>query len=303
MTKWRVALFILACAAVPRVSAALSLNQTGYSASQILELTPDTYEDMEVDPSGRLYFATAGGIKRLTAGAVSAWSAAPAYDLELATTGGGYGSGGSACHCIWSVQADGSYASLHQDGLEWTDVALTPDGTLFASLWAGTQQGLYVIDRTSGTPTLLVSGGPGPGGTGLYFGMTAGADGKLYVLGGLELYRLDGSQLAQVATIPHAGRNLTLGPGGVFYVAAEYQNGAGYPAGEVWIVDPVTGETSLLASSGSYLGLNHPTFGSVGYDSATGTLYVTESYKLWAITKNGTPAVARTWGSIKAGYR
>jgi hypothetical protein len=297
---------------VPRACEAITLNQPGYIANLLVNLPPEVPDDLELGPAGNLYFACGiPGIQKVTpVGVVSTWSTAPALDLTLTSGGDGYGAGRANCDCILNIQSNGSYSTLHQDSHEWTFVALTPDGTLYATIMAGEGQGLYQIDRTTGQPSLIVAGGPGPAGDGIYFGMTSGSDGKLYVLGNLDgtttgnrLFRLDGSQLVAVASPPHAGVRLALGPSGKFYVTTAFDYGSGFPVGEVWVVDPVSGETSLLVTSGSYPGLPHPTFGAVGYDAGSGTLYIAESRQIWAIKKDPTPAMPESWGAVKARYR
>jgi hypothetical protein len=294
---------------IPRACDAITLLQTGYSSGLAFELPqgPD-YDDLEIDQAGSLFFAMGSfGIKQVT-GSFTDWSKAPVRDLALATTGIGYGAGVGPCHCILNLQPDGSYSTLHQDNLSWTNVALSPDDSLYASIWAGPGQGLYLVNRATGEPTLLVSGGPGTGGTGHYRSMRFGNDGKLYALGSDgagngHLYRLDGDKFTAVASLPHSGISFTLGPSGLFYVASQYETAFGYQAGDLWIVDPVAGTSSLLARSGSYVGLYHPAFGAVGYDPNSQVLYLAESYKVWAIRRDPTPALSESWGSVKARYR
>ena len=78
--------------------------------------------------------------------------------------------------------------------------------------------------------------------------MKAGPEGRLFVLGNLDgteagtrLMRLDGSQLTVVASPPHLGGNMALGPFGQFYVTGAHDYGSGHPIGEVWTVDPTSG--------------------------------------------------------------
>lgn len=309
---WLSSLWLVAVILLPRASIAITLNQTGYTATSLGTISPAIPDDLELDSSGNLYFACGtNGIQKVTpAGAVSPWSGAPALDLTFAPADVGYGAGRSLCHCISSIQSNGSYSPLYEDSHEWTYVALIPDGTLYSSVWVGTGQGLYQVNRSTGQPTVVVAGGPGPGGSGIYAAMTKGSDGKLYVLGSLDgsaagnrLFRLDGTLLVPVAAPPHGGSRLAPGPSGKFFVATAFDYGSGYPTGEVWIVDSGSGESSLLATSGSYPGLLHPTFSAVGYDAATGTVYVSEYWNVWAIKKDPTPAIAETWGAVKARYR
>lgn len=294
--------------ALPGSCGAISLQLSGYSASLYLELPNDAvYEDIEADQSGSLYLAVGSlGIRKVQGGVASTWSTGGVDDLVLGSSHA-YGAGRSLCDCVLRFGMNGSYSTLHQDSLSWSFVTIGPDSTLYASISVGTGKGLYVLDRGTGNPTQVVPGGPVAGGSGRYYGMAFGSDGKLYVLGagsgsGGSLYRLDGTQLTSVATLDHTGLFLTLGPGGVFYVSAQYLSGTGFINGEIWIVDPSSGNTTLLAKNGSYPGLTHPTFGGIAYDSGTATLYVAEANKLWAIM-NSTPAQRESWGSIKARYR
>jgi hypothetical protein len=185
-------------------------------------------------------------------------------------------------------------------------VALTAEDTLYANI----SDGLYRVDRSTGAVSPIVAGGPGPSGTGIYGAMTGGWEGKLYALGSIDgalsnwhLFRLDGAQFTSVGPLPHGGIQLARGPLGVFYVATGFTNPAGYPQGELWTVDATSGTSLLLASSDDYPDMPHPIFGAVGFDSKTNTIYVAEGWKIWAITKNSTPAQTQSWGAIKARYR
>jgi hypothetical protein len=183
-------------------------------------------------------------------------------------------------------------------------VALTNDDTLYAvgqSAATGQTKGLFRIDRVTGQPTLIVPGGPGPAGSGLYESLAGGSDGKLYAVGSLDLgftdfrlFRLDGSQWTAVAIV--TGGGLPAGPSGAFFVVSGYSSVAG--AGKLQLVDPVSGTSAVFAT-----GTTATEFGSVGYNPTTGTIYVTDNGKIWAITKNSTPARTDSWGSVKAIYR
>jgi DNA-binding beta-propeller fold protein YncE len=282
---------------------AVTLHLPGYTITPFVSL-PVTYyspSDIELDSGGNLYIPTqTDGIQRVTPlGAISTWSSAPAIDLSLLPSAEGYGAGRALCHCILSLFADGSYSTLHADSFEWTYVKLAPDGSLYATIWAGAGQGLYRIDRGTGTPTLLVNGGPGPAGAGWYWDMGFGLDGNLYALGydgsAYGLLRLDGGHFTRVATLPHAGIGLTRDASGIFYTATSYND-----LGEVWIIDPMSGSASLLASE-----LSWPA--AVAFDPSTDRLYVSEQLgqrTVYAITRSGaTPTQAVSWGGVKARYR
>ena len=280
---------------------AVTLHQSGYSAHPLVSLPTSTYSpsDVEVDGQGNLYVPTLTlGVQRISpGGAVSLWSTVPAVDLTLTSAGDGYGAGPS-CRCILRVESNGSYSTLHQDAFEWRYIELGPDGTLYSLLWAGAGQGVYRIDRTSGVPTPIVTGGPGPGGAGWYGGMAHGIDGKLYVNGydgsGYGLYRLDGSTFTRAATLPYTFFGLTRDETGLFYAATSY-----FDAGEVWTIDAVSGTAALLAS-----GLALPA--GIGYDPLSHSINVAEQYgsrQVWVITKESpTRALAATWGQLKARY-
>jgi hypothetical protein len=309
---WVLGIWLAAAMIFPRACEAITLNQPGYIATQIGTISPDIPDDLELDSAGNLFFACgAGGVRRVTpAGSVSTWSTAPASDLTLTPGGDGYGAGRGLCDCILRIEASGAYSTFYEDVHEWTYTALISDGTLYATIWAGAGKGLYQINRSSGQPMLLAAGGPSVAGHGPYYGMTQGSDGKLYVLGSLDatqagnrLFRLDGSELIAVATPPHGGQRLALGPSGKFFVVTAFDYGSGVPTGEVWIVDPVSGESSLFVTSGSFPGVQHPLFKAAGYDPGTETLYVAEEWNVWAIKKDPTPAQPDTWGAVKARYR
>ena len=268
---------------------------------------------MIVDASGNIYLprGLAGILKVTSAGAVSPWSTGVIFDLTLSNSGDGFGAGGGQCHCIYRVQSNGTYSTFHQDTFDWSRITLGADSVLYAMVWGIDGYGLYTIDELSGDPTVVIAGGPAAGtGNGVYYSMESGADGKLYVLGSLDgtrsgqrMFRLDGSQLTIVANPPHGGGALALGPNGLFYISTGYDPGTGNPIGEIWIVDPSDGASSLLATSSPFIGQLHPTFGALHFDPNTATLYVMEEYKLWAIKKDPTPAIRNSWGAIKAQYR
>lgn len=297
---------------LPRASGAIILHQSGYSATLLVDLPRGpVYGDLEVDQVGDIYVSSVGGgISKVSGSTVIPWSSVDVLDLTLILAGGGYGSGGSACHCISSIQANGSFSTLHADSHTWRYLALTTDEKLYASVTSIVGQGLYELDRSTGVPSPVISGGPGPGGIGVYRGMAGGSDGALFTLGTLDgtlsghrLFRLDGTQFTEVATLPNGGIGLSLGPSGMFYVSTAFTVAGGFPAGELWIVDPIVGLSTRLASNGSYPGLSNPGFNGVAYNAATGTIYVLEEHKLWAIARDTTPAESKSWGAVKALYR
>jgi len=290
----------------PSISEAVVLNQPGYTATLFRSLAHVDYTDIELDQAGNLYVAGNGSIQKIVSGQPSLWSSALTPDITLTEAGAGYGAGGNICHCILDIQANGSYSTLHEDALNWMNVALTDGDTLYAS----NSDSLYRVDRSTGAVSIMVAGGPGPSGGGFYGGMAGGPDGKLFVLGTTDgalshwnLFRLDGTDLTPVASLPHGGIQLARGSLGTFYVTAGLTNPAGYPKGELWIVDTALGTSSLLASSEDSPVMSHPTFGGVGFDPNTSTIYVAEGWQIWAIKKDSTPAAPTSWGSVKATYR
>jgi hypothetical protein len=283
----------------PVRSDAITVHRSGYFTSLFSSTSAD---GMEIDPAGNLYFVLgASGVQRATpSGQFSIWSTIPMYEMALAPTGEGYATGGS-CACIEAIRPDGTLDYSRVDSTGWSDLALTPDGALYGMSWRGS---LARIDRTTLEATTIVLGGPGPGGSGAYGGIAPGADGRLYVSGTLDgtiagwrLFRLEGSQLVTVATLPHGAGNLVPGPSGTFFGLTGFDYGSGYSIGEVWQIDPKTGSSELLVSSGSYFHNNHPTFHSLAYDSTRATLYVGEGglgSGTWAIAK--IPPIVVTWG-------
>jgi hypothetical protein len=266
---------------------------------------------MAVGPNGDLYCGlSADGIIRVTgAGSSSSWSGAPTLSLALTSSGDGYSTGRALCHCIDRLETNGSYSTLHQDDLEWTYLGLAPDGTLYADIWAGTGKGLYQIDRTTGEPTPVVSGGPGAGGSGSLNALAFGSDQKLYTVGrvdfsptGTKLLRLDGTQFTAVATMPNGGFDLAAGPPGIFYVLTNTDLGSGYLFGQVWIADLNKDTVTLLAQGAPEFHLTDPTFAAIAFDPNIQRLYVAGQGKIWAIW-NTTPVRTESWGAVKALYR
>lgn len=288
----------------PQAAEAVVIHHPNFSISLIARL-PDSFyspSDIELDAVGNLYIPTqTDGVVRVSpAGSISPWSTAPAVDLTLLPSGDGYGAGRSLCNCIVAFSADGLYSILHADSLSWDYVKLAPDGTLYATIWAGSGRGLYTIDRVTGTPTVVVKGGPGPGGSGAYRDMAFGLDGRLHVLGDGDnggetaLFRLDGTQFTQLATLPAGGIGLARDSRGIFYVTTSTDT-----LGEVWIVNATSGSASLLASD-----LSSPY--AIAYDTASDRLYVAEQSRariLYAITGAATPATPVSWGALKVRYR
>jgi hypothetical protein len=170
------------------------------------------------------------------------------------------------------------------------------------------QRGLYTIDLTTGEPTVAIAGVPGSNGYGSYNDMTGGADGKLYVLGsdgtagGNWLFRLDGSTLVPVANVD--GNWLAMGPAGRFLVAWTGTAPGGHIQGKLWLVDPMSGVSTLVAQTTPGFQQPDVSFGGVAYDASRQFVYVIEGSQLYAISLDpAVPALNETWGSVKALYR
>ena len=301
----RTVLVALACAFISLGSSAnadVVVHVPGYSYAPFVTSTVSQADDLELDSSGNLYLCAYGDIRRITPqGAESPWSSATADDIVLDNTGAAYGVGRSLCNCVVSILSNGSYTTLHADTLGWTFVTLGADGTLYANVWVGAGQGLYAIDRATGAPSLVVSGGPGPGGTGFYEGMMVGQDGKLYSnghsAGSDGIFRLDGSQFTRIATWPHGSLRLAQDNQGIFYTAFSVETPVGGTAHEVWMNDPSSGTATLLADG-------QGSANAVAYDRARNLLYVESGGgTIYIIAKSPTPTRRETWGAVKAKFR
>lgn len=95
------------------------------------------------------------------------------------------------------------------------------------------------------------------------------------------------------------------GPSATLFVSTSFDYGSGYPIGEVWIVDPMTGNSSLLATTGP-----DQSFWGVAFDGAA-KLYVCESPHrnvltyptIWRVTGGLLPTRSESWGAVKTRYR
>lgn len=291
------------CVLAPRLVTAgtVTVHVAGYTYSPFVTISSFSVDDLELDAAGNLYVCSNGDIRRVTPQAVETpWSSATANDIVLDNTGAAYGAGRSVCDCIVSILPNGSYSTLHADSLAWTFVAMGHDGTLYSNVWVGTGQGLYTIDRTTGVPTLVVSGGPGPGGTGSYAGMLVGQDGKLYTCGNSAgsdgIFRLDGGQFTRIASWPHGSLQLAQDNQGIFYTALSVQRPDGSIAHEVWMNDPSSGTATLLADGPG-------SSSALVYDRLRNRLYVQNGLDIYIIEKGVTPTRRETWSAVKAKFR
>jgi hypothetical protein len=130
--------------------------------------------------------------------------------------------------------------------------------------------------------------------------MVVGSDGKLYT-GGLavdwKVFRLDGAQLTTVGSSPHSGGALAQDNEGILYVAGGFENQTGSFLHEVWMIDPSTGSSTLLASG------EHAITG-IAYDLVRERLYVGLSDgAVYFIAKSVVPTRKATWSEVKRQFR
>lgn len=267
----------------PSIAFAVNLYLPDYTATTF-GFAAGQGDDLDIDSLGRIYApgsAQWSGIQRFSSnGSSEMWSTAPGYSLAVSGDGTkAYLATRDTGHSIQKINANGSYINLTpgSSNLGWTWVALSSSGNLYANVWAGTGEGLYSINTTTGAYSAIVSGGPGLNGAGWYGDMAVGLDGKLYANGsdgsGWGLFRLDGSAFSKVATLPNGFFGLTAGPNGLFFTGAD---------SEVWMMDSLTGNASLLAS-----GFLHAS--GVAYDPLTARLYVRDGDTPYQITAIQTP--------------
>ena len=268
---------------------AFVIASSGWIITDTITLPHRYFYDIEVDASGNLYVSNCGDsiLKIDTANHVTSWSNAKVCDLTWSGSGIAYGADGSV---IRAIAPDGTFSTLGPDSAAWNAVVGLTDGSLYANARCCDRPGLYRIDVTSGQATPIVVGGPGPGGTGSYGGMAEGADGKVYTLASDgaagQLYRLDGSQLILVATFPRVGGHLSRGPGGTFLTDVVYPTTTGSNYGEIHLLDPVLGTSSVVARSGIDGAHLYPYMTGVTFDPNTQTAYVLESTdKIWVLKK------------------
>ncbi len=316
-TARRVAAGALLAIVLGRPADAITLAQTGFAADALCELPGVTAQAIQVDGAGMLYVpADPNGIVKVAPdGTKTPWSAVNTPYLAIASGGDGYAIGAWPCRCILRLSGAGVSSTLVPgDSLDWIGLAVGPDGSLWANGWvSGGRDGIYRIDTVTGERTLVVEGGPAPVASTIYGALAFGTDGQLYALGTVygvttesRLFRLDGTQMTEVANLPHGGTGLARGKGSSFYVTTAFDYGSGYAVGEVWAVESSDGSSALFASSGP-----DQNFFGVGYSPNAGKLYIGERAKrlvltndtIWRISGDSLPVRLETWGSVKSRYR
>jgi len=303
-----VALFLFA----PRCAVALQIELPGSTSQLVIDSGLESYDGLVLDAAGNLYTRVYGpGFLQVTPAATATpWSGTNAYNLVFAPDGTGYATGAWPCNCIEKFSPDGLSSILQADTLTWTDLAILPDGSLYGVVWIGTGQGIYRIDRTTGQPTVIFAGGPGPGGSGQFGGLAAGPDGQLYVnasldgsLAGRRLFRLDGSTLTPMITPADGAEVIAPGPAGRF-LAISGVPGSLYIAAELWLYDPVSGVSNKVAITTPYFHEWDVAFRGTAFDANREIVYVTENHRIWALHLDlSTPARSESWGAVKALYR
>jgi len=284
-------------------SVPVTVHVPGYVYAPFVSTSLTSASDLELDAAGNVYLCKPGDIRRFTPdGVESPWSQAPASDIVFGPGGGAYGAGPS-CQCLLTLSSSGSATTLHSDALHWQWVTFNgATGVLYATS-GGSAQGLYTVDPTSGTPTVVIDGGPGPGGNGVYQGLLVASDGKLYAdgtsdgsLAGWGVYRLTGGQFLQVGPLPNGGFTLAQDNQGLFYTITTVFPPVGPGHHEVWQTDPATGSSILLAEG--------PNFGDcVAYDRQRNRLYVADNQgTVYYIEKGPTPTRRETWSAVKARF-
>ena len=280
----------------------VTVHVAGYTYSPFVTTSLASASDLDLDASGNLYFCKGGDIRRISPQGIEApWSLAPAVDLVFTSSGTAYGVG-TACQCVLSIAGDGSATTLHADSSQWRWTAHSGSGTLYASTIGLLGARLYTVDPQTGTPTLIINGGPGPAGSGIYEGLLVGLDGKLYANGtdgspsGWGVFRLDGDQFVKVGSFPNGGFELAQDNQSLFYTVTTVERFNG-PGHEVWQTDPNTGLSTLLADG------PHPA-SCVAFDRQSDRLYVGDNLgTIYIIEKGPTPTRRETWGAVKSKYR
>jgi hypothetical protein len=290
---------------------AVTIHVSGYSYAPFVSTSQPVVSDVELDASGNIYICQPGSIRRVTlGGAMSIWSTASALDLVFSSTGEAFAAGGPQCnYCVMSITASGIASPLHSDLNTWRWLAINASGTLYAAASRAlavppSGDALYTIDRVTGEPSLVVDGGPGPGGEGVYTGLAIGIDEILYATGNVDgtptswgVFRLDGAGFTKVGSWPHAGFGLAQDNLGVFYSVTSVERSDGTTGHEVWMFDQITQSSTLLADGprGS---------SALAYDRSRDLLYVGDSSgNVYTIAKVPVSTRKESWSALKARYR
>jgi len=303
IAAWILALLLLIGGAVSALAAPV-MHEPGWTIAPFVTLPSTRAEDPEVDGAGNLYVACGqDGVFRVTpTGSVNLWSSAQGYGIAMLPSAEAYlpSRGLLATDYIWDILSDGTYSPLVSGASPlWVYCALTTSGLLYGSV-AGAGEGIYLIDRGSGAFSKVLLGGPGPGGTGTYSGMATTGDNTLYVSGLLGpasgIFRVTGGASTQVISTSIGMIGLCRGPGDTLF-GAGYTGSSGTTNGQVWRLDVSGGIASLFASGfGATAG--------VRYDPTLDRFYVVDQPgSVWTITRDGTPTLTTSWGSVKTKYR
>ena len=296
----------------PRYAEAIQIELPGSTAQLVVDSGLGSYEGLALDAAGNLYttLGNSGFLQVTPGGTATPWSSTNGYKFVFAPDGTGYAIGAWPCKCIEKFSPDGLASVLQADTLAWGSLAVLPDGSLYASVPYDPGAGIYRIDRATGQAMVIVAGGPGPGGSGLFGGMAVGSDGNLYVnasldgtLAGRRLFRLDGSTLTPLATPANGAEVIALGPAGRF-LAISGVPGSLYQASDLWLFDPVSGVSNWVARTDIYFHEWDVMFRGTAYDANREIVYVTENHRIWALHLDlSTPARTESWGAVKALYR
>jgi hypothetical protein len=295
-------------------ASALTLQQGGYTATPF-HTSDEPGSALAIGADGTLYKVLSGGIHKITVdGMESPWSTAPVRDLTVSPSGVayGYGTTGTPPNFLVRIDPNGAYTTFSHDSVSWFAVTLGPDGALYAQgdRTDHTGRGFYRIDPSTWECTLLTVGSSGQ----TCFDLEFGDDGHLYTVvtvwsgAGIEshLGRLDGTQFTLVGALPHHGTSLARGANGMLWVSTAFDHGSGYPIGELWSIDTMTGMAGLFASVS---GADVPFWG-VAQDPDSrlyiGDPYIRQVQPYWiiqAVTGGALPARDVSWGALKARYR
>jgi hypothetical protein len=299
--------FLAVLAIVALVFSSTAHASAGFGPPQMLDTTwvvapfatPSApAEGVSVDGAGRVYVgAGLAGIFRFDIrGAGGLWSTAAGFAQATLPDGRTFAPSRDVLSnsYIWNVAPDGSYAPLvsASPGEGWSYSTVSASGKLYVNIWAGQGQGIYAVDTNTGATTPIVTGGPGPGGSGVFSSMTTiGEDVYVVGLGTINgIYEVSGNSLVLRGSMPQGFVGLCAGPD-AFYVTSGDATG-----GQVW---RVAGNVATMFAR--YFGNTV----SIAYDPPRNRFYVQDSTdpKVWVISRAPTAARSVSIGRIKALYK